>query len=219
MTVTLDSTEVQPDLNDVKIHHVDVVHANAKNFEQFGTIVTDYEAEQVEIKVWPAQGWRKVDENTGDEGGITEGPFEMFRQGDMMCAENHAVNGHYITGWFGNPADADKHSNRKDYSRIYVREANYHPDGGQVFYPREGQPFIALLALPGDDIKPEDFIAFYCDGSFGVQIKPNIWHQPPFSVNERMVFDDKQGAVHACISVDFINEFNTYISFEVKAPS
>lgn len=219
MTVTLDSREKQPSLNDVNIHDVSVIHATKENFEKFGNIVTDYDAEKVEIKVWPAPGWRKVDANTGDEGGITEGPFEMFRSGDMMCAENHAVGGHYTTGWFGDPSLADPNSNRTDYDRIYIREANYHPDGGQVFFPRNGQPFIALLALPGDDIKPEDFVAFYCDGSFGIQIKADIWHQPPFSVNDQMVFDDKQSAVHACISVDFIDEFNTYVSFEVKEPS
>ena len=52
-----------------------------------------------------------------------------------------------------------------------TREANYHPDGGQVFFPVTKEPFVLLLALPGDDIKLEDFVAFYCDGSCGVQIK------------------------------------------------
>jgi hypothetical protein len=37
-------------------------------------------------------------------------------------------------------------------THVLVREANYHPDGGQVFFPRDKDPFIALLALPGDDI-------------------------------------------------------------------
>ena len=60
---------------------------------------------------------------------------------------------------------ADPH-NRKF---VLVREANYHPDGG--FYPVTKKPFVLLLALPGDDIKLEDFVAFYCDGTCGVQIK------------------------------------------------
>ena len=30
---------------------------------------------------------------------------------------------------------------------------------------------MAVLALPGDDVKPEDFVAFYLDGSCGIQIK------------------------------------------------
>ena len=54
---------------------------------------------------------------------------------------------------------------------VLTREANYHPDGGQVFFPVTKEPFVLLLALPGDDIKLEDFVAFYCDGSCGVQIK------------------------------------------------
>ena len=54
---------------------------------------------------------------------------------------------------------------------VFTREANYHPNGGQVFFPVTKEPFVLLLALPGDDIKLEDFVAFYCDGSCGVQIK------------------------------------------------
>ena len=53
---------------------------------------------------------------------------------------------HYITGRL--PADM-KYDNR---TYVLVREANYHPDSGQVFYPRDHDPFVALLALPGDDI-------------------------------------------------------------------
>ena len=41
----------------------------------------------------------------------------------------------------------------------------------QVFYPTNGGAFVLLLAEPGDDIKPEDFVAFYFDGTCGAQIK------------------------------------------------
>lgn len=50
---------------------------------------------------------------------------------------------------------------------VVTREANYHPDGGQIVSPRDKRPFVALLALPSDDITPNKFVAFYCDGSFG----------------------------------------------------
>ncbi len=55
---------------------------------------------------------------------------------------------------------------QRDY--VLTREANYHPDGGQVFYPEKRAAFVLLLALPGDDVKLQDFRAFYCDGSCGV---------------------------------------------------
>ena len=31
---------------------------------------------------------------------------------------------------------------------------NYHPDGGQLFFPLEARPFLVPLALPGDDVRP-----------------------------------------------------------------
>ena len=40
------------------------------------------------------------------------------------------------------------------------RMVSIHEEGGQVFYPRDLEPFVALLALPGDDITPQDFVAF-----------------------------------------------------------
>ncbi|MEC9466099.1 MAG: ureidoglycolate lyase, partial [Myxococcota bacterium] len=98
-------------------------------------------------------------------------------------------------------------------------EANYHPDGGQIFFHRDGEPFVALLAKPGDDIRPEDFVAFYFDGSFGVQIFPNVWHQPLFPRDDGMVFNNKQGRVHACVSVDFIGEFQTYLAVPLTPPA
>ena len=55
---------------------------------------------------------------------------------------------------------------------MLCRGLNYHPDGGQVFFPVERVPFVMLLALPGDDVRLEDFVAFYFDGSIGLQIKP-----------------------------------------------
>ena len=96
-------------------------------------------------------------------------------------------------------------------THVLVREANNHPDGGQVFFPRDGGAFVALLALPTDDIKLEDFRAFYFDGSFGVQIHAGVWHQPVYSVNDEGAFLGKQGAVYACVAVDTVEEFGRYL--------
>lgn len=205
----------------IKVHHVPMITANQETFVEagFGDIVADFDQAGVDIVTWPKPGWREVVEGTGNEGGITEGEFIFTWEGDMAVARNHAVDGHYVSGWFADPAQAsfDARYQDKDQAyggrrQIYVREANYHPDGSQIFYPQERTPFIALLALPGDDVKPEDFIAFYCDGSFGIKIHPGIWHQPLFPLAERAVFNDKQGRVHACIAVDFVSEFDTYLS-------
>ena len=45
--------------------------------------------------------------------------------------------------------------------------------------------------------KPEDFVAFWSDGSFGIYIHPDIWHEGVFPVTPTGRFFDKQGKVHA----------------------
>lgn len=194
------------------IHVVPIVVASEETLQGYGRIVHDFDKEQVIIEVWPTQGWRPVVVGTGNEAGIVEDGFTMLRKGNILFAENQAVARRYITGWYDDPALADSQALPTNLKRIFTHEANYHPDGGQVFYPDDGRPFVALLAKPGDDITPKDFIAFYFDGSFGVQIYPNVWHQPMFPVQDCATFRNKQGAVHACIGVDFLKEFGAYLS-------
>ena len=183
----------------------------------YGRIVSDFTRDPVTIVTWPQPGWRPVVAGTGNEGGVVQDSFVMERRGEIQHAENLAVGRSYITGWFTDPATASSHREPCDTSRIYTHEANYHPDGGQIFCPRDRAAFVALLAMPGDDVKPEDFVAFYCDGSFGIHIDPGVWHQPVFPVAPHAVFDDKQGRVHACIAVDFVTEFGCYL--EVPLPA
>ncbi|XP_021354445.1 uncharacterized protein LOC110450955 isoform X2 [Mizuhopecten yessoensis] len=186
-------------------HPVPLVIANVNTLKGYGTIVTDFEKTEVEITPWPVNGWRKLCSSTGSGGGIVSGEFIYKWEGDLCKAVNKAVGGDYVTGRL--PPEADT----KDRTCVLTREANYHPDGGQVFFPQNGDAFVALLALPGDDVKPEDFLAFYFDGSFGVQIHAKIWHQPVYPVNDDAVFLGKQGAVHACVAVDTVDEFNRYL--------
>ena len=76
---------------------------------------------------------------------------------------------------------------------------------------REGIPFVAVLAKPTDDVRPEDFVAFQCDGSFGIQIFPEVWHQPAAPIGQRMTIDNKQGRVHACVDFNALTEFGCYL--------
>ena len=54
---------------------------------------------------------------------------------------------------------------------------NHHPDGWQMFFPQQNKPFVAPLTLPGDNLQPEQIVAFWCDGSKGLCVHPNIWHE------------------------------------------
>jgi len=89
---------------------------------------------------------------------------------------------------------------------------NYHPDGGQLFYPLDNKPFIVPVALPGDDLKPEKVIAFWCDGDRGLYIHPNIWHEGIFPGEDNQKFLDRQGRVHARGRCHIGREFGVYLS-------
>jgi ureidoglycolate lyase/seryl-tRNA synthetase len=196
---------------EVRAHRAPLVAATDESFRDYGRIVSDFDRDAVTIVTWPQRGWRPVVSGTGNEGGVVVDSFVMQRRGEIQHAVNRAVGRSYITGWFSDPAIASEDRQPTDTSRIYTHEANYHPDGGQIFWPREGAAYVALLARPGDDVTPEDFVAFYCDGSFGIHIDPEVWHQPVFPVGPTAIFDDKQGRVHACIAVNFVSEFGCYL--------
>lgn len=165
----------------------------------------DFDNEEVEITTWPQPGWRPIDPSTGNQGGIVSGDFIYEWKGDVITASNMAINGHFVTGKL--PVN-ESPSNR---THVLVREANYHPDGGQVFFPQNGEAFVALLALPGDDIKLDDFVAIYFDGSFGVHIHAGIWHQPVYPIGDKAVFNGKQGAVHASVVMDTVTEAGKFL--------
>ncbi len=74
------------------------------------------------------------------------------------------------------------------------------------------------LALPGDDVKAGDFVAFYCDGRQGLYIDPGVWHEAVVLLAGRAAFDDRQGRVHARVSCNFVEEFGAYLSVPLRKP-
>jgi len=183
-----------------------VIDATAATLEGYGFLVDDPANCKIEIVRWPAQGMRPVDADTGDQGGTTAGTFISEWKGDILYGRNAAVGGHYILAYAEDPERADSGHSR-DPKRMLLWHANYHPDGGQLFFPLDAKPFLVPLALPGDDILPEKFVCFRFDGSRGLYIHPNIWHEGVFTTSGSQRFFDQQGAVHARVSVDFAREF------------
>jgi hypothetical protein len=194
-----------------------IVDATAATLRGYGTLIDDPRDCAVEIVRWPAPGKRPVDEDTGDQGGTTEGVFVAQWQGDVLFGRNEAVGGHYILAYAVDPSAADR-THARDPSRILLWHANYHPDGGQLFFPLDDVPFLVPLALPGDEVKPENFVCFRFDGRQGLYIHPNIWHEGVFSVRGTQRFFDKQGAVHARVSVDFAREFGCLLEAALDSP-
>jgi ureidoglycolate lyase len=200
----------------LRVVDVPVIDATESSMKGFGQIVRDPHAHKVEIVKWPLRGWRTLDEGTGDEGGTTQGVFACEWRGNRLYGRNEAVGGHYVIGFRQPPgteaARALDGRAAVPPSRVLLWHANYHPDGGQLFWPLEGQPFVVPVAPPGDDVKAEDFVAFRSDGSFGICIHPDIWHEGVFPVTPSGRFFDRQGRVHARVSCDIANELGALLS-------
>ncbi|HZQ00517.1 MAG TPA: ureidoglycolate lyase [Reyranella sp.] len=195
------------------IHETPLIAATDHAVKGYGRIVRgDPRAFPVEIVPWPALGRRPIDKNTGDQGGVTEGTFTAWWSGDTLYARNEAVNDRYLFGWSGWPEQARADGPTAPRKHAYLWRANYHPDGGQLFFPAKAQSFAVPLAMPGDDVKPEDFTTFVCDGTCGLYIRPGIWHGPIIPLEDRVELLDRQGRVHARVSVDFPKEFGCYLA-------
>ena len=218
MNIELNTIAYTPTTGVRQVHETPIIAATDASLEGYGRLVDDPKGFPIEIVRWPAQGWRPVDEHSGDQGGVTEGIFEFRWEGETLYARNNAVGDSYLFGWSTWPEDATNEGRRGPRERALIWRANYHPDGGQLFYPLHGASFVVPLALPGDDVTPQSFVSFWCDGSRGLYIHPNIWHGAvvPFDDDARLL--DRQGRVHARVSVDFPKEFGCYLGVPIRRP-
>src|SRR5262247_1686108 len=136
-------------------HEIRIVEATVETLAGYGRIERDFPSAKIEIVRWPAQGWRPVDPDTGDQGGTTEGIFSFWWKGEVLYGRNDAVGDSYLLGWSRDPREASETAANPDRSRVHIWHVNYHPDGGQLFFPRQRIPFVVPLALPGDDVRPD----------------------------------------------------------------
>jgi hypothetical protein len=198
-------------------HEVPLIRATDETVKEYGCLVDDPDTFDIEIVRWPAPDWRPIDAGTGDEGGFVEGIFHGDWKGDVLYGANEAVNGNYVLGWSADPQKASATTKTTPRDQVLLWHMNYHPDGGQLFFPLDNKPFIVPVALPGDDLSPEKVVAFWCDGSRGLYIHPNIWHEGIFPVEDNQRFLDRQGKVHARVSCDVGQEFGVYLSCPLRA--
>ena len=172
-------------------HETPLVRATNSLLKGYGQLVDDPAECTIEIVRWPATGRRPVDADSGDQGGTTSGDFAFWWEGDTMFGRNTAVDDQYLLGWSRNPGEA-RTSGEPSVARerLLLWHANYHPDGGQLFFPHDGEPFVTALALPGDDVTPDDFVTFYVDGGKGLYVHPNVWHEAVFPLVTPSRFHD-----------------------------
>ena len=218
MDIDLGQIAYTPSTGVRRVHETPLVAATAESLAGYGCLVDDPRNFPIEIVRWPAQGWRAIDQNTGDQGGVTEGLFEFCWKGETLYARNHAVGDSYLFGWSNWPEEAAAERGAKQRERALIWRANYHPDGGQLFYPLKGQSFVVPLALPGDDVTPEKFVSFWCDGRSALYLHPNVWHGAVVPLDDEAEFLDRQGRVHARVSVNFVTEFGCYLGAPLRRP-
>lgn len=192
-----------------------VVTATPDALQGYGLLVDDPDHCPIEIVRWPAQGTRPIDLDSGDQGGTTQGTFVSEWRGDILFGSNAAVDGRYILGYAQPPEDA-RMGHDDPPQRVMLWHANYHPDGGQLFFPLDRRPFYVPLALPGDDVTPQRFVCFRFDGQRGLYIHPNIWHEGVFGLSGTQRFFDRQGKVHARVSVEFAREFGCLLEAPIQ---
>jgi hypothetical protein len=189
----------------------------------YGVLVDDPVSFPVEVVTWPALGWRPVDPGTGNQAGTVSGQFDVWWEGEVLHARHEAVNDQYLIGWSRNPGEVgDRGTSRAgalDRSRVLLWHANYHPDGGQLFYPADGGAFVVPLALPGDDVTPGDFAAFFIEPGLGLYIHPGVWHEATLPLSERARFHTRQGRVHARVSCHLPEEFGVFLSVPLHDPT
>jgi ureidoglycolate lyase len=219
MDINHDVIAYPPSTGARRVHDTPLVVASAATLEGYGCLVDDPKTFQIEIVRWPAQGWRPIDNNSGDQGGVAEGMFEFCWKGETLYARNNAVGDSYLFGWSNWPEEATADGSGKARERALIWRANYHPDGGQLFYPLHGKSFVVPLALPGDDVTPEKFVSFWCDGRRGLYLHPNVWHGAVVPHADQAQFLDRQGRVHARVSVNFVTEFGCYLGASLRRPS
>ena len=68
-------------------HETPIVLAAEDSLKGYGRLVDDARSFPIEIVRWPAQGWRPIDLNSGDQGGVTEGSFEFCWKGETCTRE------------------------------------------------------------------------------------------------------------------------------------
>ncbi len=193
-------------------HTAKIVKATAENLKGYGVLVDDYINFELEVVTWPKEGGRPIDPGTGNQAGTKNGIFDFWWEGDYNFGKNNAVKDQYMLGWCVNPGDALREKEITEVpKRVLLWHANYHPDGGQLFFPLDGTPYVVPLALPGDDVTPDKFVNFYFNGTQGLYIHPNVWHEGVFPLATKARFYDAQGSVHARVSVNFPKEFGVFL--------
>ena len=63
-----------------------------------------------------------------------------------------------------------------------------HPLASQAFIPLHKNPFLIVVAPPGERVDPESLSAFVTNGLQGVNYTRGVWHFPLIGLGEEQDF-------------------------------
>ena len=88
---------------------------------------------------------------------------------------------------------------------LTVRMLERHPLSSQAFVPLGRQPFLVVVAPPGDRPQPGGVRAFLAQNGQGVNYRRGVWHHPLIALDEVTDFlvIDRGGAGANCDEVSF----------------
>ena len=75
---------------------IPLIKATNESLKGYGYLIDSYESSDIEIVTWPKQGWRDIEEGTGNEGGTTEGPFEAWWEQNILYGRTTIFRGQGI---------------------------------------------------------------------------------------------------------------------------
>ena len=149
MDIDPDAIAYVPSTGVRRVHDTPLVIATAATLEGYGCLVDDPKSFPIEIVRWPAQGWRAIDENSGDQGGVVEGLFEFCWKGETLYARNNAVGDSYLFGWSNWPEEATAEGVRRQ-TRARAHLARQLPPRRRTAFSSPGrQEFCRAAGVAG----------------------------------------------------------------------
>ncbi len=195
----------------VNYYEVPLKKLNSENAQGIGVCFTKFEDVEIELCRWPTQGKRPLISTRG-YGAVIEEEFRVYWRGLTVFSAGHQNARGGATGKI--VSDPKSHS-----KYVLLHWLSAHLDAGEALIPKNGEPSIFLVAPPKEDVKPEDFLALYSDGSCGISIHPGVWHTAPISLSEKeVVYQRKQGSIYATIDCFLLKEHNTWLKIPLRQP-
>jgi len=110
-----------------------------------------------------------------------------FEINDGMCARFHDLATLDLTEAGGRPL-VSLFRSRAWTPPFALRLLERHPLSSQAFFPLGSEPFLVVVAPPGETPRAESVRAFRTDGRQGVNLRRGVWHHPLIALAEGAEF-------------------------------